>query len=385
MRKLIRKEFFALFLAAMGWQAGHAQIKVGVVVSATGPAASIGIPEKQVVDLMPRQVAGKKVEFIVMDDATDTNQAVKAVRKLMADERVDVVIGSSASAPSIAMVDVAAELKTPLISMASSSRITSPVDEKRKWAYKVVMDESLMIEATLSHLAAGKVKKLGLVATTDAYGDIWVSEVNRLRGKYGIELAGQERFASSDVTVLAQVAKVLAAKPEAVLIAAAGTPAALPHKTLRERGFKGLIFQTFGATAPEVTKIGGKDMAGALVASTPGFVPSQMAKDDPVKLVTDDLNKRYEAANGAGTWSPYAGNAWSAWMLLEGALTRALKQHQPGTPAFRAAIRDEIEKTKDLATPAGYITMGPSDHMGFDMRSTAVFELRNGAWNRVGE
>lgn len=385
MNKHLKLAGAAIAAAAVAvWSSGAvAQVKVGVIVSATGPAASIGIPEKKVVDFMGRQIAGKSIEYIVMDDATDTNQAVKAARKLMADEKVDVIIGPSASAPSLAVVDVAAELKTPMISMASSSRITSPVDEKRRWAYKVVMDESLMIDASLRHMAASKVKKMAFIGASDAYGDVWLAEINKLKGKHGLDVVAAERFAATDVTVLAQVAKVLAANPEAVLIAAAGTPAALPQKTLRERGYKGMIVQTFGASAPEVMKVGGKDMNGTVVASSPGFVPTQMDRNDPVRIASEDLNKRYEAANGPGSWSPYAGNAWTAWTLLQSALTPVLKTHQPGTPEFRAALRDQIEKTQDLATSAGWISMSPEDHMGFDLRSTAMFEYRDGAWNRI--
>ncbi|QRR35601.1 ABC transporter substrate-binding protein [Hydrogenophaga sp. YM1] len=371
-------------LASIGATAG-AQVKVGVIVSATGPAASIGIPERRVVDLMPRRIGDKTIEYIVMDDATDTNQAVKAARKLMADDKVDVLIGPSASAPSIAVVNVAAELSTPMVSMASSSRIVSPVDDKRKWAFKVVMDESAMVETTLKHLSETNKRKLAFIGSGDAYGDVWLAEVNRLRGKYGVELVGTERFASSDVTVLAQVAKVMATSPDAVLIAAGGTPAALPHKTLRERQYKGLIVQTYGASVPEVLKIGGKDMAGTIAANWLGFVPEQMDRDDPVRLATEELNKKYEAAYGAGSWSPSAVNAWTAWQLLQNALPEVLKTQQPGTPAFRSALRDHLEKTKNLSTAMGIISMSPQDHMGFDLRSTTVFELRDGSWTRIAK
>ena len=361
-----------------------AQVKVGVIVSATGPAASIGVPERRAVDVMPREAGGRSIEYFVMDDATDTNLSVKAARKLMGDQQVDVVIGARASAPSLAVVDVAAEFKAPLISMASSSRITSPVDEKKKWAFKTVMDESLMVDASLKHLAAKNVKKLAFIGAADAYGDVWVSEVNRLKSKHGIDVVSIERFASGDVTVLAQIAKILAERPDAVLIAAAGTPAALPHKALKERGYKGLIVQTFGATAPEVIKIGGKDMEGALVASTPGFSPSQMAADDPIKLLNDALVQKYEKAHGTGSFSPYVLNAWTAWQLLENALKAMPASLSPGTPEFRVALRGQIEKTKDLATASGVVSFSPQDHMGFDLRSTAMYELRNGKWLLTG-
>ena len=378
-------KFLSASLLSMLSTTAFAQVKVGVIVSATGPAASLGIPEKKTVDLMPRKIGSTTIEYIVMDDATDSNQAVKAARKLMADDKVDVVIGPTASAPSIAVVNVAAELATPMISMASSSRIVSPVDDKRKWAFKVVMDEALMVEASLKHLADNNLRKLAFIGSGDAYGDVWLSEVNRLRVKYGVELVATERYAGTDVTVLAQVAKVMAAKPDAVLISAAGTPAALPHKTLRERQYKGLILQTFGSAAPEVLKIGGKDMEGTVSANAIGFVASQVEEGSPVRRAADELVAKYETAHGAGSWSLYAGNAWTASNLVQNALPTVLKSHKPGTPAFRSALRDEIEKTKDLPSINGIITMSPQDHMGFDLRSTALFVWRGGAWTRISK
>lgn len=359
-----------------------AQIKVGVIVSATGPAASIGGPEQRVAEFMPTKIGERSVEYIILDDATDTNQAVKAARKLTADSNVDVIIGPSVSAPAIAVVDVVAEFGTPLISMASSSRITSPVDDKRKWAFKVVMDESLMMQATLDYLKKQGIKNLAFIGASDAYGDAWLNELNKQKGDFGIELVALERFASTDVSVLAQVAKTLQRSPDAVLIAAAGTPAALPHKTLKERGYRGLIIQTFGSVAPEVLKIGGKDMEATVTASNVGFVTEQMEENDPVRLAAEDINRRYAEAS-AGGWSPFAHNAWSAWQLLEDAVSRVPLNVEPGTAAFRSALRDQIEATTDLTTAIGIISMTPTDHMGFDLRSTSMFELKEGAWHRI--
>lgn len=359
----------------------RAQVKVGVILSATGPAASLGLAQKRVVPLMPAEIAGKKVEYILLDDASDTNQAVKAARKLMADEKVDLVIGPSVTAASLAVIDVAAELKTPLISMASSSRITSPMDEKRHWVFKTAMSETLAVATTLRHAAASGGKRLALVAASDAYGDTWVAEVTRTAATHGINLIATERFAASDVTALAQVAKVMAAKPDAVLVAAAGTPGLLPHKTLRERGFKGRIYQTYGNLAPEVYKVGGKDMEGTLVASSVGFVPSQMDVKDPVRQVSAEMQGRYERQYGSGSWNGSAGNAFTAEQLFVKAIAGALKVAQPGSQEFRAAVRDEIEKTKDMVTASGYINMTKADHSGYDDRSTAMFEFRGGAWH----
>jgi branched-chain amino acid transport system substrate-binding protein len=379
--KFARAAFAAVSLAAVF--AVHAQVKVGIILSATGPTASLGSAQKRTVPLMPAEIAGQKIQYVVLDDASDTNQAVKAARKLIGDEKVDIFFGPTGTPASLAAVNVAGEMKTPMISMASSSRITTPMDDKRHWVFKTAMSETLVIGQTLKNAQAASVKKLALIAASDAYGDTWVAEINRAAASHGMQIVATERFATSDVTALAQISKVLEAKPDAVVIAAAGTPAAMPLKSLRERGFAGRIYTTYGSLAPEVTKLGGKDMEGVLVSTAPGFVPSQMDPMDPSRIASETFRKKYEDMYGAGNYNSNAQNAWTASTLFLNALPVALKTQQPGTPAFRAALRDAIESLKDVQTTSGVINMTKDDHSGYDDRSVTMFEFRNGAWNRV--
>jgi branched-chain amino acid transport system substrate-binding protein len=360
--------------------AAQAQVKVGVIVSATGPGASLGSVQKKAVAMLPTTLGGQKVEYIVMDDASDTNQSVKAARKLMSDEKVDVLIGSSMSAPSIALVDVAAEQKVPMVSMAGSSRITNPMDDKRRWVFKTPFNESLAIQETLKSAAAKGTRRLGVLATSDAYGDTWVAELDKMKGRFPLEIVAIERYAPSDTTVLAQAAKVLAAKPDAILVAASGTPAALPHKTVRERGFTGTVYQTYAALAPEVYKLGGKDMDGTIAVTSAGFRPEQLDASNPIRQASALLIDKYEAIYGKGSFSSYVGNLWMASQLVDAAVPEALKTTKPGTPEFRAAIRDHIEQVKGMVTQTGYVNMSPTDHVGYDERATGVFEYRNNDW-----
>jgi len=370
-------------LLALSATLAQAQIKVGIIVAATGPGASIGSPQKKAVAMLPNEVAGNKIEYIVMDDASDTNQSVKAARKLISDEKVDVLIGSSISAPSIALVDVAAELKVPLVSMAGSSRITNPMDDKRHWVFKTPFNESLAIDVTLKRAAAMGIKRLGVLTTSDAFGDTWTAEIEKLKGKYPVEIVAVERYAASDTTALAQASKVLNAKPDGILVAASGTAAALPHKTVRERGFTGPVFQTYAALAPEVYKLGGKDMDGTIAVTSAGFQPDQLDANDPIRKASALLIDKYEAIYGKGSFSSYVGNLWMASQLVDAAIPAALKTAKPGTPEFRAAIRDNIERVKDMVTQTGYVTMSATDHVGYDERATGVFEYRNNGWVKL--
>lgn len=197
-------------------------IKIGVTIAKTGPAASLGIPQANTVTLLPTEIGGQKVEWIVLDDATDTTKGVANARKLASDDKVDAIVGSSVTPVSLALIEVAAEAKVPLISLAASSKIVAPMDDKRRWVFKAPQNDGLMAEAIAAHMAKAGVKSVGFVGFNDAYGDGWLAEITpRLEAK-GIKLAATERYARTDTSVTGQVLKVMAARPDAVLIAGSG-------------------------------------------------------------------------------------------------------------------------------------------------------------------
>lgn len=373
----------AIGLVSFGARADNNDpIRVGIILSATGPASSLGVPQRKAASLLPTELSGHKIQFHIEDDASDPAQAVKAARKLLLDEKVDVLIGPNTTVSSLAVLDVVSEAKTPMVSFAGSSRIVSPVDAKRHWTFKSVPDESLMAETTLKHMASNGIKKLALIATGDALGDTWDDELGKLVSKYGISLVAKERYAATDMSVVAQVAKIMEAKPEAVLIAVAATPAALPAQTLREQGYKGKIYFTYAALNPEVLKLGGKKMEGAIAAYTPAMDIDHLPPNDPVRLLVDPIRKRYEAANN-GQWSTNALSIIAAWNLVEAGLKQTLTTNRPGTPEFRATLRDRLEEQKDLITAVGPVSMSKTNHAGFDQRATALFEVKNGAWKLI--
>ena len=217
-------------------QLASADINVGVVVSATGPAASLGIPEKNTIALLPGKIGNEKINYIILDDASDTTTAVKNTRKLVSEDHVDVIIGSTITPNSLAMIDIAAESETPMVSMAASSRIVEPMDAKRKWVFKTPQDDIQMATAVISHMGNNGVKNVAFIGYSNAYGEGWYQEFSKIVGVKGINIVANERFAPNDTSVTGQILKIMATKPDAVLIAGSGTPAALPQKTLKERG-----------------------------------------------------------------------------------------------------------------------------------------------------
>jgi branched-chain amino acid transport system substrate-binding protein len=365
--------------------AANAQIKVGVSVSATGPAASLGIPEKNTIALLPKTIAGKTVEYIVLDDATDPTTAVKNARKLVSEDKVDLLIGSTVTPNSLAMTDVAAESETPMISMAASASIIEPQDAKRRWVFKTPQNDSHMTTAILSHMADAGVKTVGFIGFNDAYGEGWSREISKLADIRKIKVVASERFARADTSVTGQILKILAANPDAVLIAGSGTPAALPQKTLKERGYKGKIYQTHGVANNDFLRVCGKDCEGTWLPSGPILVAEQLPDANPVKKSALAYKAAYEKTYGAGSVSTFGGHAWDAGALLANAVPTALKAGQPGTKEFRKALRDAIENTKEVAGAHGIFNMSATDHLGFDQRSRVMVQIVDGKWKLGGD
>lgn len=384
---MIKRFPLAALLAAALLAAGaaQAQIKVGVTVSATGPAASLGIPERNTFTIMPKTIAGKTVEYIVLDDASDTTTAVKNARKLTSEDKVDVIVGSTVTPNALALVDVAAETTTPIISMAASSRIIEPMDDKRRWVFKTPQNDSHMASAISGHMADNGIRTVAFIGFNDAYGAGWYDEMVKFAGLRKLNIVANERFARNDTAVTGQILKIMAANPDAVLIAGSGTPAALPQKTLKERGYKGKIYQTHGVANPDFLRVCGKDCEGTFLPAGPILVADQLPATNPIRKTALDYIGRYEKAFGAGTFSTFGGHAWDAGLLLQSAIPEALKAAQPGTPAFRAALRDAMEKTKNLTVSHGVMNMSATDHLGFDQRARVMVQIVDGKWKLVGD
>ncbi|VCU72630.1 hypothetical protein PIGHUM_04732 [Pigmentiphaga humi] len=375
----LKKLAVAMGLAAFA-AAAQADINVGVNVSATGSAASLGIPEKNTIPLLPKTIAGQKVNYIVLDDASDTTTAVKNARRFVTEDKVDVMIGSTITPNSMAMVDVAAETGTPVISMAASAVIVEPVDAKRSWAFKTPQNDAEMARAIVEHMKTGKVRSVAYIGFADPYGEGWYNEFAKAAQAAGIRVLTNERYNRTDTSVTGQVLKMMAAKPDAVLIGAAGTPAVLPQKTLKERGYRGTYYQTHGIANNDVLRVGGKDLEGTFLPAGPVLVWNQLSADHPVKASATEYVQKYEAAYGKGSVSTFGGHAWDAAKLIEAAIPVALKKAQPGTKEFRAALREALENTRNVAGAHGVFNMSATDHVGLDARSRVMVTIENGGW-----
>ena len=360
-----------------------ADLNVGITLSATGPAASLGIPEKNTVALLPASIGGQKVNYIVLDDASDTTAAVKNAKKLIGEHKVDLIIGSTTTPNSLAMIDTVAEAETPMIAMAASARIVEPMDEKRKWVFKTPQNDAQMSTAIVEHMTSNNVKTVAYIGFADAYGEGWYGEFAKVAEVRKLALVGNERFNRADTSVTGPVLKLLAAKPDAILIGAAGTPAALPQKALRERGYKGPIYQTHGVANNDFLRVGGKEVEGTLLPSGPVLVAAQLPNDNPVKKSAVEYVGKYEAVHGKGSVTAFGGYAWDAGLLLAQAVPAALKKAQPGSREFRKALRDALEASRNVAGAHGVYNMSAQDHLGLDQRARVMVTIQDGAWKLV--
>jgi len=380
-RKLLPKLVAAIAVAAAGFAlSAQADINVGVTLSATGPAASLGIPEKNTFELVPTTIGGQKINWIVLDDGSDTTKAVTNTKKLISEDKVDVIVGSTITPNSLAMVDVVADAETPMISMAASARIVDPANPKTRWVFKTPQSDSLMADAIAINMKANGVKTMGYIGFADGYGDGWLAEMRRSAQTAGIRIVGEEKYNRTDASVTGQVLKLVAANPDAILIAAAGTPGATPQKELAARNYKGKIYQTHGVANPDFLRVVGKDGNGTILPIGPMLVFEQLPDSNPLKKSAAEYITKYEAKYGKDSRTTFGGHAWDASVMLSVAIPEALKKAKPGTKEFRLALRDALENMKEVVATHGVYTMSPTEHNGLDNRARTMIKIENGKW-----
>lgn len=354
----------------------HADVTIGVSVSATGPAASLGIPEKQTFALLPKTVGGQNVRYIVLDDATDPSTAVKNAKKLTGEDKVDAIIGSTATPTSMAILEVAFETKTPQIAMAP----LPPAGDKAPWVFTTPQNFGQMANAIAAHMAANKIKTIGFIGYADPYGQLWLKAIQGAAEAKGIKITAVESYQRNDTSVTGQALKLISAKPDAILIAGSGTPAVLPQATLIERGYKGKFYQTHGIANRDFLRVGGKNVEGTIFPVGPMLLAEHLPNSIPSKKPAMEYVKLYEGAHGVNSRSTFGGHAWDAYLLLNRAVPEALKKAKPGTAEFRVALRDALENVKEMPGVHGVFNMSAKDHNGFDARAAVMATIENGDW-----
>jgi branched-chain amino acid transport system substrate-binding protein len=381
---LPRKLAAAMSLIGMGLAgAAHADITVGVILSLTGPAASLGKPAENTIRIWPDQIGGQKVRLVVLNDNSDATEAAKLSSKLINEEKVDVIVGPSITPPSIAAMEVAGRNGTPIIALGGGNAIVEPQEGPRKWAFKMAAPESLSVDRAIQHMKANKISNVGVIAVATSYGEGFLKAFTTQAPAAGIKLAAVERIGAQDVSATSQVLKVMASRPDAVYIFSFGTPGATPHIELVKRGYKGAIYQTHGVANADFLRVGGKDVERTYMAVAPVLVAEQLSSKNPIRKLGVDYVTQYESKYGANTRSQFGSTAWTALNWLQAAVPEALKKAQPGTPQFRQALRDALEGMKEVVSPEGVFNMSQGNHNGLDARGQVMVRIEGGKWKLV--
>lgn len=378
---MLKKVTAVLTLATLATFTGGvaAQVKVGVVASSTGPTALVGIPQKNSVPLLPTQVGDLTVEYITLDDASDPTATVTAVKKLLSEQNVDALIGPSGSPNAMGTIQFLAEAGVPMLAPVGTAAVVLPMNEQKKWVFKTTQNDDIIAEALVEHMVKARVKTLGLIGTADPYGENWGQVMAGLAEQNGIKIVASEKFQRSDSSVTGQALKIIGAKPDAVLVTAPGGPSVLPQITLFDMGYKGQMYQTHGAALPDFLRLGGNKVEGTILAASLMLVLPEIEDSNPSKQVASDYISAYEKLHGSKP-ATFGANVFDAGLLLKEAIPIAAQKGKPGTPEFRAALRDALEATTELIGTQGVYNMTPEDHSGFDERGRVMITVKDGNW-----
>lgn len=367
----------AAALLALVATVAHADITIGVSLPLTGPASGLGIPMGNYIKLWPTSIAGQKLNVIVLDDATDPTKGVTNAKKFVTEDKADIIMGSAATPVAIAMAETAAESGTPQF-MFSPAVLPAGKDH---WAFRLPQGNAVMAYAMIEHMKKLGVKTVGFLGYTDAYGESWLNDFKaQSQALGGPQVVAVERFARSDTSVTGQALKLVSANPDAMLIVASGSGAAMPEKAVVERGYKGKIYQTHAAATRDLMRIGGKDVEGTYVVSGPAVIPEQLPASHPSKALAADFVAKYEKAYGAGNRNQFAAHAYDTIVVLEKVVPMALKVAKPGTKEFRAAIRDAMENMGRTVVSHGVLHYTKDNHWGFTTETGVILKVVNGDW-----
>ena len=370
----IKKTLLALAITALSSTAAMAEIKIGVSLSLTGQGSGLGTPMQKQLQLFPKTIGGEKVTVILLDDASDPGKGSANARRFVTEDKVDIIFGSCITPVAAAMTDIAAEAGTVQI---AGSPVGVPAG-KDKWLFRMPQSNTVMGHAVIEHMKKQGVKTVGFLGYTDAYGQQWLDAVTPELEKAGIKMVGNERFARTDTSVTPQALKLTSANPDAILVVASGSGAAMPQMGLVERGYKGKVYQTHAAATPDLARIGGKSVEGTFVVSGPALLGDQLADSHPSKKLALDFVQKFEKEFGPNSRNQFAGHAYDFQVAMEKAIPLALKKAKPGTPEFRSAMRDTLETMGRTVFSHGVMNWTAADHWGYTLETGVMTKVVEG-------
>jgi branched-chain amino acid transport system substrate-binding protein len=370
----LARTLIAAAVAVTAAGAALADINVGVVLSLTGPGSGLGIPMQKQLALFPKEIAGEKVNLIILDDASDPGKGVSDTRRLITEDKVDVIFGSCLTPVAAAMAPVTAENK--ILQIAGSPVGVPPGQDH--WLFRLPQGNDVMAHAVVQHMKKQGVKTIGFLGYTDAYGELWLKALTPEAEKNGMKVIAVERFARTDTSVTPQALKLVSANPDAMVVVASGSGAAMPEMAIVERGYKGKIYQTHAAATPDLMRIGGKEVEGTFVVSGPAVVAEQLPDNHPSKQRAIDFVTKFEKAYGPGSRNQFAGHSYDFQIVMEKVIPVALKKAKPGTPEFRSALRDGVETMGRTVFSHGVMNWTKDNHWGYTNETGVMLKVQGG-------
>jgi branched-chain amino acid transport system substrate-binding protein len=378
MRKIL--SLAALVAGVFAATAAQADITIGFVTSLSGPGSSIGIPYGRGINAAyeyKSTINGEKIRLIQLDDGSDPSAATRNARKLVEEEKVDLLIGTATTPSTIAMAAVASELNVPMIAVSPIGTLPATPEQ---WVISVPQPALLLVKIVADRMKRDGMKNIGYIGFSDSWGDLVYNGAKAAESAEEIKLLSNERYARTDTSVTAQTLKVLAGRPDAVLIGGSGTQGALPLLSLAERGFKGKTYGTVALVNPDFVRVGGKAAEGIQVSAGPVIVAEQLPDDHFAKKIALDFRAVYQKTHNMPTTDGFSAYSFDAWLIFASAAERAINTAKPGTPEFHKALRDEILSTKELAGVHAVYNFKPGSVTGVDERSLVIVRLTDGAW-----
>ena len=370
----------ATLLAVPGTAAAQDVYKIGAIFSITGPGSSLGIPERDTAAMLETEINAKggikgpdgkarPVKIVIYDDASDETKAVLAAKKLIDEDKVVAIVGTTLSGTSLAILDTVQKAEVPLVSCAAAAKIVEPAAE-RKWVFKTPQSDALIVGALVDHLKAKGLTKVGWLNVDYAFGQLGWLAFEKAAQKAGLTIVANEKFGQKDVDITAQLTRVKVANPQAVIIWSIPPSASIATKNFADLGLKMPLFQSHGVGNKRYIDLAGPGANGVVFPAGKLLVAEHLTDQDPQKPVLLAYAKDFEAKFGPR--NTFGGHAWDAVKLVAAAIEKA--------GADRARVRAALEQTKNFVGITGVFDFSPTDHNGLDRRAVTMIQIVDGQW-----
>ena len=366
--------------ATTGFAGAQEPYRLGAIFSITGPGSSLGIPERDTALMLEAEINARggikgpdgrmhPLKLVIYDDASDETKAVLAAKKLIDEDRVTAIVGTTLSGTSLAILDTVQKAEVPLISCAAAARIVEPASE-RKWIFKTPQSDQLIVGVLVDYLKAKGFKKVGWLNVDYAFGQLGWIEFEKAAAAAGLSVVANEKFGQKDVDMTAQLTRVKAAGPEAVVVWSIPPSASIATRNYADLGLRMPLFQSHGVGNKKYIELAGGGANGVRFPAGKLLVAEQLADNDPQKPVLLAYAREFEARYGPR--NTFGGHAWDAVQLAVRAMGKA--------GSDRAGVRAAIESTRNFVGISGVFDFSPGDHNGLDRRAATMIQIVDGQW-----